>query len=70
LTGFADSAFASFGIRRETVTKSLRDTLFANLRTMLSAERLGDLLAAGGRLDSVAAAELAARLAANGGNGR
>jgi len=63
LTGFADSAFASFGMRRETVTKSLRDTLFANLRTMLSAERLGDLLSAGGRLDSVAAAEMAARLA-------
>jgi len=66
LTGFADSAFASFGIRRETVTKTLRDSLFARLRGMLSAERLGDLLAAGGRLDSVAAAELAARLAANG----
>ena len=70
LTGFADSAFASFGIRRETVTKSLRDTLFANLRATLTAERLGELLAAGGRLDSVAAAELAARLAATGGNGR
>ncbi|MGA2394411.1 MAG: diguanylate cyclase [Candidatus Lustribacter sp.] len=63
LNGFADSAFASFGIRREMVTKTLRDTLFANLRSLLSAERLGDLLAAGGRLDSVAAAELAARLA-------
>jgi diguanylate cyclase (GGDEF)-like protein len=66
LTGFADSAFASFGIRRETVEKSLRDALFASLRAALSAERLGDLLAAGGRLESVAAAELAARLAANG----
>jgi tetratricopeptide (TPR) repeat protein len=66
LTGFADSAFASFGIRRETVTKNLRDSLFAKLRAVLSAERLGDLLAAGGRLDSLAAAELAARLAATG----
>ena len=64
LMGFADSAFASFGIRRETVIKTLRDTLFANLRAQLSAERLGDLLAAGGRLESVAAAEMAARLAA------
>jgi diguanylate cyclase (GGDEF)-like protein len=64
LMGFSDSAFASFGIRRETVAKSLRDTLFANLRAQLSAERLGDLLSAGGRLESVAAAEMAARLAA------
>ena len=63
LTGFADAAFASFGIRRETVTKNLRDTLLASLRTSLAAERLGDLLAAGARLDSIAAAELAARLA-------
>jgi diguanylate cyclase (GGDEF)-like protein len=70
LTGFADSAFASFGFRREIVTKTLRDTLFSNLRGMLSAERLGELLAAGGRLDSVAAAELAARLATNAGGGR
>jgi diguanylate cyclase (GGDEF)-like protein len=65
LTGFADAAFASFGIRRETVSKSLRDTLFANLRAVLAPERLGELLAAGGRLDSVTAAELAARLAAS-----
>jgi tetratricopeptide (TPR) repeat protein len=64
LMGFADSAFASHGIRRETVTKKQRDTLFAHLRSTLSAERLGDLLAAGGRLDSIAAAELAARLTA------
>ena len=70
LTGFADAAFASFGIQRETVTENLRDTLFANLRAALAPERLGELLAAGGRLDSVAAAELAARLAANGGKGR
>jgi predicted ATPase/tetratricopeptide (TPR) repeat protein len=70
LTGFADSAFASFGIRRETVTKSMRDALFTKLRAALSAERLGELLAAGGRLESVAATELAARLAASGGNGR
>ncbi len=62
--GFADSAFQSFGIRRETVSKALRDTMFANLRALLSAERLGDLLAAGGRLESIAAAEMAARLAA------
>jgi hypothetical protein len=70
LTGFADSAFASFGIRRETATKTMRDTLFAKLRAVLSAERLGDLLAAGGRLDSVAATELATRLAATGALGR
>jgi hypothetical protein len=70
LTGFADSAFASFGIRREAVSKSLRDTLFANLRAVLSAERLGELLAAGGRLDSLAAAELAARLASGARNAR
>jgi len=63
LTGFADAGFASFGIRRETVTKDLRDQLLTNLRGALAAERLGDLLAAGARLDSVAAAELAARLA-------
>jgi diguanylate cyclase (GGDEF)-like protein len=63
LTGFADAAFASFGIRREAVTKTLRDTLLANLRDTLAPERLGDLLAAGARLDSVAAAEVAARLA-------
>jgi diguanylate cyclase (GGDEF)-like protein len=63
LMGFADSAFASFGTRRETVTKTLRDALFSKLRAALSAERLGELLAAGGRLDSLAVAELAARLA-------
>ena len=63
LTGFADSAFASFGIRREVVIKQLRDKLFANLRAAMTAERFGDLLAAGGRLDSVAATEMAARLA-------
>jgi diguanylate cyclase (GGDEF)-like protein len=66
LTGFADAAFASLGFGRETVAKSLRETLLANLRGALAAERLGDLLAAGGRLDSIAAAELAARLAISG----
>ena len=43
LTGFADSAFTSFGFRRETVTKRQRDTLFANLRSVLSAERRRDV---------------------------
>jgi diguanylate cyclase (GGDEF)-like protein len=66
LAGFADAAFASFGIRRESVTKALRDTLLARLRTALPAERLGDLLEAGARLDSSTAAELAARLAGPG----
>ena len=47
LTGFADAAFASLGFGRETVTKSLRETLLTNLRASLAAERLGDLLAAG-----------------------
>jgi hypothetical protein len=31
LTGFADSAFTSFGIRRETVTKSVRDALLRQI---------------------------------------
>jgi diguanylate cyclase (GGDEF)-like protein len=62
LTGFADTVFASFGIRREAVAKHLRDALLADLRGALAPERLGDLLAAGARLDSVAAAELASRL--------
>jgi diguanylate cyclase (GGDEF)-like protein len=66
LTGFADAAFASFGIRRENVTKSLRDTLLMKLRRALTAERLGDLLASGARLDSAAAAELTARVASAG----
>lgn len=64
LTGFADAAFASFGTRREALIKSLRDALFANLRSRLSAERLGELLAAGARLTSVSAAQMAARLRA------
>jgi diguanylate cyclase (GGDEF)-like protein len=63
LAGFADAAFASFGIRREGATKSLRDALLAKLRGALTAERLGELLAAGARLDAAAAAELTARLA-------
>jgi hypothetical protein len=66
LAGFADAAFASFGIRRESVTKALRDTLLAKLRKALPAERLGELLATGARLDTSTAAELAMRLAAPG----
>lgn len=66
LAGFADAAFASFGIRRENVTKTLRDGLLLKLRKALSPERLGDLLAAGARLDAAAAAELTARLATGG----
>jgi diguanylate cyclase (GGDEF)-like protein len=62
LAGFADASFASFGIRRQAVMKKLRDRLLDDLRGVLAPERLGDLLAAGARLDSVAAAELAARL--------
>ena len=47
-------------------TLTLRDGLLLKLRKALSPERLGDLLAAGARLDAAAAAELTARLATGG----
>jgi diguanylate cyclase (GGDEF)-like protein len=62
LAGFADSAYTSFGIRREAVSQDLRDALLTKLRTALSPEELGAQLAAGAGLDSGAAAELIAGL--------
>jgi diguanylate cyclase (GGDEF)-like protein len=64
LAGFADAALASFGVRRESVTLALRESLVDKLRGALAPERLAELFAAGARLDSAAAAELTARLAA------
>lgn len=64
LAGFGDAARASFGVRRESVALALRDALIRKLLAALTPERLKELLAAGARLDSLAAAELTARLAA------